>query len=169
MVRYLLQLNANVNIETNVSSSRIGYLIAIVSLLLVVQLMFTPLHSAAQQGHVMIVKLLLEHGASPNKTNKVRIRRSIGEKANVLSRSQHGMTALSIAQRLGYISVVEELKVVTETTIASKHELITEERYKVNERRRHQTSRPNDSFLADPSARSFARRTSVDRFRRRNR
>ena len=33
--------------------------------------MFTPLHSAAQQGHVMIVKLLLEHGASPNKTNKV--------------------------------------------------------------------------------------------------
>ena len=42
------------------------------------------------------------------------------------------MTALSIAQRLGYISVVEELKVVTETTISSKHELITEERYKVN-------------------------------------
>lgn len=42
------------------------------------------------------------------------------------------MTALSIAQRLGYISVVEELKVVTETTIASKHELIIEERYKVN-------------------------------------
>jgi ankyrin repeat protein len=34
--------------------------------------MFTPLHSAAQQGHVMIVKLLLEHGASPNKINKVR-------------------------------------------------------------------------------------------------
>ena len=46
------------------------------------------------------------------------------------------MTALSIAQRLGYISVVEELKVVTETTIASKHELITEERYKVNSLRR---------------------------------
>lgn len=35
--------------------------------------MFTPLHSAAQQGHVMIVKLLLEHGASPNQTNKVCI------------------------------------------------------------------------------------------------
>ena len=34
--------------------------------------MFTPLHSAAQQGHVMIVKLLLENGASPNKTNKVK-------------------------------------------------------------------------------------------------
>jgi ankyrin repeat protein len=36
--------------------------------------MFTPLHSAAQQGHVMIVKLLLENGASPNKTNKVRLK-----------------------------------------------------------------------------------------------
>ncbi len=36
------------------------------------KLMFTPLHSAAQQGHVMIVKLLLENGASPNKTNKVK-------------------------------------------------------------------------------------------------
>ena len=42
------------------------------------------------------------------------------------------MTALSIAQRLGYISVVEELKVVTETTVSSKHESLTEERYKVN-------------------------------------
>jgi ankyrin len=41
------------------------------------------------------------------------------------------MTALSIAQRLGYISVVEELKVVTETIVSSKHELLTEERYKV--------------------------------------
>jgi len=41
------------------------------------------------------------------------------------------MTALSIAQRLGYISVVEELKVVTETTISSKQESLSEERYKV--------------------------------------
>ena len=41
------------------------------------------------------------------------------------------MTALSIAQRLGYISVVEELKSVTETTTVTKHESSTEERYKV--------------------------------------
>jgi hypothetical protein len=41
------------------------------------------------------------------------------------------MTALSIAQRLGYISVVEELKVVTETTISTKQESLSEERYKV--------------------------------------
>jgi len=43
------------------------------------------------------------------------------------------MTALSIAQRLGYISVVEELKLVTETTVSSKLEHVTEERYKVND------------------------------------
>ena len=42
------------------------------------------------------------------------------------------MTALSIAQRLGYISVVEELKCVTETTVVTKHDLSTEERYKVS-------------------------------------
>lgn len=41
------------------------------------------------------------------------------------------MTALSIAQRLGYISVVEELKGVTEATLASKQEISSEERYKV--------------------------------------
>lgn len=41
------------------------------------------------------------------------------------------MTALSIAQRLGYISVVEELKAVTETTLITKQETSTEERYKV--------------------------------------
>ena len=79
------------------------------------------------------------------------------------------MTALSIAQRLGYISVVEELKVVTETTIASKHELITEERYKV----RRASVRPDrwnrDVRGLDPSARSVARRTSADGLGRRNR
>jgi ankyrin repeat protein len=72
MVRYLLQLGANVNIETNVSTRKPPTVHKTEHLFLVsLQLMFTPLHSAAQQGHVMIVKLLLEHGASPNKTNKV--------------------------------------------------------------------------------------------------
>ena len=32
---------------------------------------FTSLHCAAQQGHVLIVKLLLENGASPDITNNV--------------------------------------------------------------------------------------------------
>jgi hypothetical protein len=69
---------------------------------------------------------------------------------------QHGMTALSIAQRLGYISVVEELKVVTETTIASKHEMITEERYKVDQRIRH------DQSINQSIDRSFVRSSALD-------
>lgn len=68
---------------------------------------------AAQQGHTQIVNLLLDHGASPN---------------IITSQNQ---TALSIAQRLGYISVVETLKVVTETIVTTTTTTITEEKYKV--------------------------------------
>ena len=104
-----------------------------ISLFLLFKLMFTPLHSAAQQGHVMIVKLLLGHGALPNQTNKVISEHVcfVRTMTSLLS-SQHGMTALSIAQRLGYISVVEELKMVTETTVTSKQDSSGEERYKVH-------------------------------------
>lgn len=38
---------------------------------------------------------------------------------------------MSIAQRLGYISVVETLKVVTETIVTTTTTTITEEKYKV--------------------------------------
>lgn len=44
---------------------------------------------------------------------------------------QQGQTALSIAQKLGYISVVETLKVVTETTITTTTTTTIEEKYKV--------------------------------------
>ncbi|KAG8187586.1 hypothetical protein JTE90_025919 [Oedothorax gibbosus] len=74
---------------------------------------YTPLHQAAQQGHTLIINLLLEHKASPNTT------------------TNQGQTALSIAQRLGYISVVETLKVVTETIVTTTTTTITEEKYKV--------------------------------------
>lgn len=59
------------------------------------------------------MNLLLEHKASPNAT------------------TNQGQTALSIAQRLGYISVVETLKVVTETVVTTTTTTITEEKYKV--------------------------------------
>ncbi|KAG7276773.1 hypothetical protein CRUP_001914 [Coryphaenoides rupestris] len=67
---------------------------------------YTPLHQAAQQGNTHIINVLLQHGAKPNTT------------------TVNGNTALTIAQRLGYISVVDTLKVVTEevittTTVAS--------------------------------------------------
>ena len=44
---------------------------------------------------------------------------------------QNGQTALSIAQRLGYISVVETLKVVTEKEITTTTTTTIEEKYKV--------------------------------------
>lgn len=70
------------------------------------------MHQAAQQGHTQIINLLLEHKASPNAT------------------TNQGQTALSIAQRLGYISVVESLKIVTET-VTTTTTTVTEEKYKV--------------------------------------
>ncbi|XP_055080938.1 ankyrin-3 [Periophthalmus magnuspinnatus] len=72
---------------------------------------YSPLHQAAQQGNTHIINVLLQHGAKPNAT------------------TVNGNTALSIAKRLGYISVVDTLKVVTEevitttTTVTEKHKL----------------------------------------------
>uniref|UniRef100_A0A8C7H6A4 Ankyrin 2 n=1 Tax=Oncorhynchus kisutch TaxID=8019 RepID=A0A8C7H6A4_ONCKI len=72
---------------------------------------YTPLHQAAQQGNTHIINLLLQNGAKPN---------------NI---TVNGNTALAIARRLGYISVVDTLKVVTEeiitstTTVTEKHKM----------------------------------------------
>ncbi|XP_063987590.1 ankyrin-3-like isoform X16 [Diachasmimorpha longicaudata] len=74
---------------------------------------YTPLHQAAQQGHTLIINLLLESKAKPNAV------------------TNNGQTALGIAQKLGYISVVETLKVVTETVITTTHTITIEEKYKV--------------------------------------
>ncbi|EPB75845.1 ankyrin repeat protein [Ancylostoma ceylanicum] len=73
---------------------------------------YTPLHQAAQQGHNHCVRYLLEHGASPN------------------AQTSNGQTPLSIAQRLGYVSVVETLKTVTETTVITETTTVAEDRYK---------------------------------------
>ncbi|XP_065567782.1 ankyrin-2-like isoform X3 [Artemia franciscana] len=56
---------------------------------------YTPLHQAAQQGHAMIAGILLDKKADPQAV------------------TSQGQTPLSIAHKLGYISVVETLKVVT--------------------------------------------------------
>ncbi|XP_048513287.1 ankyrin-3-like isoform X21 [Athalia rosae] len=74
---------------------------------------YTPLHQAAQQGHTLVINLLLESKAKPNAV------------------TNNGQTALDIAQKLGYISVVETLKVVTETVITTTHTVTIEEKYKV--------------------------------------
>lgn len=114
MVRYLLENDAAVEKSTN-----IGY---------------TPLHQAAQQGHTLIINLLLKHKADPNAVTNVS--------SNVLPKNkflikfsslQNGQTALNIANKLGYITVVETLKVVTETNITSTSTgtPVAEEKYKV--------------------------------------
>uniref|UniRef100_A0A8C4HWC6 Ankyrin-3 n=1 Tax=Dicentrarchus labrax TaxID=13489 RepID=A0A8C4HWC6_DICLA len=72
---------------------------------------YTPLHQAAQQGHTHIINLLLHHGASPNEL------------------TANGNSALSIARRLGYISVVDTLKVVTEETLTTQTVI---EKHKMN-------------------------------------
>lgn len=43
----------------------------VVVVLLLLQLGYTPLHQAAQQGHTDIVTLLLKHGAQPNEITTV--------------------------------------------------------------------------------------------------
>lgn len=73
---------------------------------------YTALHQAAQQGQKVIVSLLLDHGASPEII------------------TNQGQTALSIAQKCGYISVVETLRVVTETIVTTTTTTVTEEKYK---------------------------------------
>ncbi len=50
---------------------------------------------------------------------------------DILSTKQNGQTALSIAQKLGYISVVETLKVVTEREVTTTTTTTVEEKYRV--------------------------------------
>ena len=120
---------------------------------------YTPLHQAAQQGHPMIVNLLLENDASPNAVTTVSsfslpLSLPFSPAGNCLWATAHrvfswrggywtrdfsyfscalqqGQTALSIAQKLGYITVIETLKVVTETTITTTTTVVTEEKYRV--------------------------------------
>uniref|UniRef100_A0A669E903 Ankyrin 3 n=1 Tax=Oreochromis niloticus TaxID=8128 RepID=A0A669E903_ORENI len=72
---------------------------------------YTPLHQAAQQGHTHIINLLLQNGASANEL------------------TVNGNTALSIARRLGYISVVDTLRPVTDENLAT---MSASEKHKIN-------------------------------------
>ncbi|XP_028844551.1 ankyrin-3-like isoform X9 [Denticeps clupeoides] len=72
---------------------------------------YTPLHQAAQQGHTHIINILLQHGASPN---ELTVNRN---------------TALSIARCLGYISVVDTLRGVTDESLSN---VAVSEKHKLN-------------------------------------
>lgn len=89
---------------------------------------YTPLHQAAQQGHTHIVNLLLQHGAATNeltvvsgRTDPMRNYVFMSSLTVVCSSvsAQNGNTALSIARRLGYISVVDSLRTVTDENLSS--------------------------------------------------
>lgn len=127
MVHFLLKNQAKVNAKTKVgprltsssakedrpifSSPQNGY---------------TPLHQAAQQGHTHIINLLLHHGAPPNELTNVSSPPLSGSQSGISPSLaffrvfQNGNSALSIARRLGYISVVDTLKVVSEETLTTQ-------------------------------------------------
>ncbi|XP_046809216.1 ankyrin-2 isoform X9 [Lucilia cuprina] len=73
---------------------------------------YTPLHQSAQQGHCHIVKLLLEHNANAN------------------AQTTSGQTPLDIARKLGYISVLDSLKTITDETEGST-QMHSDEKYRV--------------------------------------
>uniref|UniRef100_A0A673CSS4 Ankyrin 3a n=1 Tax=Sphaeramia orbicularis TaxID=375764 RepID=A0A673CSS4_9TELE len=105
MANFLLQNHARVNGKTKVdkhySPSRTFHSLN----------GYTPLHQAAQQGHTHIINLLLQHGASANEL------------------TLNGNTALSIARRLGYISVVDTLRPMTDENLTS---MAATEKHKIN-------------------------------------
>ncbi|XP_065370711.1 ankyrin-3 [Calliphora vicina] len=127
VARLLLQHNANISERTKTGYSPLHFAahygqINMVKFLLEndaniemsTNVGYTPLHQAAQQGHTMIINLLLRHKANPNAV------------------TNNGQTALSIANSLGYVTAVETLKVVTETSITnSLTGVLEEKKYKV--------------------------------------
>ena len=63
----------------------------------------TTLHMAAAGGHANIVKILLENGANAEDENAVnRMKNRIAQ-----FKFQHGMTALHLGAKNGYVSILE--------------------------------------------------------------
>uniref|UniRef100_A0A673CSM2 Ankyrin 3a n=1 Tax=Sphaeramia orbicularis TaxID=375764 RepID=A0A673CSM2_9TELE len=106
----------------------------------------TPLHLAAQEDKVNVAEVLLNHGADVNPQTKVNLvllyfpditlyghthiinlLLQHGASANELT--LNGNTALSIARRLGYISVVDTLRPMTDENLTS---MAATEKHKIN-------------------------------------
>uniref|UniRef100_A0A8B9HYL3 Ankyrin 1, erythrocytic a n=1 Tax=Astyanax mexicanus TaxID=7994 RepID=A0A8B9HYL3_ASTMX len=71
---------------------------------------YTPLHVACHYGNIKMVKFLLQQQANVN--GKTRVSRNMKHLCFI-----NGTSALAIAKRLGYISVIDVLKLVTEETV----------------------------------------------------
>uniref|UniRef100_A0A8C2B9H5 Ankyrin 1, erythrocytic b n=1 Tax=Cyprinus carpio TaxID=7962 RepID=A0A8C2B9H5_CYPCA len=140
MVALLISKQANVNLGNKVMQSLMSVCISAISfsLIFLLQLGYTPLHQAAQQGHTDIVTLLLKHGALPNEittSSAVNIRSNILLDTDVRFSNltvcylwQNGTSPLGIAKRLGYISVIDVLKLVTEESVS----MITTEKHRMS-------------------------------------
>uniref|UniRef100_A0A8C3QE93 Uncharacterized protein n=1 Tax=Geospiza parvula TaxID=87175 RepID=A0A8C3QE93_GEOPR len=108
---------------------------------LVFQMGYTPLHVASHYGNIKLVKFLLQHQADVNAKTKVQSVPSSKDPfcngqtwwsapwllLTLFICAQNGTTPLAIAKRLGYISVTDVLKIVTEETdipsIGDKHRM----------------------------------------------
>ncbi len=99
---------------------------------------YTPLHQAAQQGNTHIINVLLQNGAKPNAITVVCDQTHTHTHLHIDGHIYHslcflvqnGNTALGIARRLGYISVVDTLRVVTEEIITTTTVSHTPTRFK---------------------------------------
>uniref|UniRef100_A0A670Z995 Ankyrin 1 n=1 Tax=Pseudonaja textilis TaxID=8673 RepID=A0A670Z995_PSETE len=81
---------------------------------------YTPLHVACHYGNIKLVKFLLQHQADVSAKTKSSLSLSLSLSV------QNGATPLAIAKRLGYISVTDVLKVVTDETnflVSDKHRM----------------------------------------------
>uniref|UniRef100_A0A7N8XB72 Ankyrin 3a n=1 Tax=Mastacembelus armatus TaxID=205130 RepID=A0A7N8XB72_9TELE len=116
LLSLLLAKNANVNMCNKVKSLadctvHSHNFLCVLTYLCVSFNGYTPLHQAAQQGHTHIINLLLQHGASANEL------------------TVNGNTALTIARRLGYISVVDTLRPMTDENLTT---MSASEKHKIN-------------------------------------
>uniref|UniRef100_A0A4W6CAM5 Ankyrin 3 n=1 Tax=Lates calcarifer TaxID=8187 RepID=A0A4W6CAM5_LATCA len=91
---------------------------------------YTPLHVACHYGNVKMVNFLLKNQAKVNAKTKVTVSCvCVCVCVKHISTSNSKYYALSIARRLGYISVVDTLKVVTEETLTTQ---TVTEKHKMN-------------------------------------
>uniref|UniRef100_A0A669B886 Ankyrin 1 n=1 Tax=Oreochromis niloticus TaxID=8128 RepID=A0A669B886_ORENI len=109
----LVKQGASVYAASRVISTEYTYLvhqmthhIFLAVFLSLAQMGYTPLHVACHYGNIKMVKFLLQ------------------QQAHVNAKTRNGTSPLGIAKRLGYISVIDVLKLVTEESITTeKHRM----------------------------------------------
>ncbi|KOB78843.1 Ankyrin 2, isoform AA, partial [Operophtera brumata] len=89
---------------------------------------YTPLHIASHYGQANMVRYLLESGASVKaQTTHGIVNILLEHKADANATTTNGQTPLDIASKLGYVTVMETLKDVSEPSVSAA----PQEKYKV--------------------------------------